>query len=274
MSGEESQPSAPPHRPTFVAYVDESGDEGFSFDKGSSEWFVLSAVVTRKANDLDAVKLVDDVRTALGRPPRKPLHFRDLRHEHRLPFVDRIAKAPLRAVSVLIQKTALREPEKFRERYRLYFYAVRYLLERVSWYCRDHRTTRDGGDGQCQVLLSNRSGMSYDELRKYLSHLKENTGPFDVRIDWSVVDADLVEAHGSGRLMGLQIADAVASSFFYAVERTRLGFTEDRYARMLRPVVYHHGNRYSGYGLKFWPRETAAALAGDDRFRWLADYEK
>ena len=33
---------------SFVGYVDESGDEGFKFTAGSSAWFVLSAVITRK----------------------------------------------------------------------------------------------------------------------------------------------------------------------------------------------------------------------------------
>ena len=35
---------------SFVVYVDESGGEGFSFGQGSSDWFVLSAVITRAAS--------------------------------------------------------------------------------------------------------------------------------------------------------------------------------------------------------------------------------
>jgi uncharacterized protein DUF3800 len=45
---------------SYVVYVDEAGDEGFSFKSGSSEWFVLSAVLTLKAEDLETVKLVDE----------------------------------------------------------------------------------------------------------------------------------------------------------------------------------------------------------------------
>ena len=119
---------------TFVAYMDESGDEGFRFGDGSSEWFVLSAVITRRATDFATVKLVDEVRRALGKPDRKPLHFKNLRHEHRLLYVDQVSRASLKTASVLVHKPSLQEPEKFRERYRLYFYATRYLLERVSWY--------------------------------------------------------------------------------------------------------------------------------------------
>lgn len=43
---------------SFVAYVDESGDEGFKFlpnAQGSSRWFVLSAMVIRRENDLQVV---------------------------------------------------------------------------------------------------------------------------------------------------------------------------------------------------------------------------
>lgn len=44
---------------SFVAYVDELGDEGFKFlpnEQGSSCWFVLSALVIRKQSDLQVVR--------------------------------------------------------------------------------------------------------------------------------------------------------------------------------------------------------------------------
>jgi len=254
---------------TFCTYIDESGDEGFSFGKGSSDWFILSAVITKKATDLQTVKLVDGVRLKLGKPPKKPLHFRDLRHEHRLPYIDAIANAKLSTVSILIHKPSLKEPEKFRQRYRLYFYAVRLLLERISWYCRDHKTGHDGGDGSTEIIFSNRSGMSYQEMRDYISYLKDHTGVFDVRIEWGSINADLITAFSPGKRMGLQIADAVAGSFFYAVEPTAYGYTEDRYARMLKPVVYHHKGRYSGYGIKLWPREVDSLFLQNKNSVWF-----
>lgn len=256
---------------SFRVYIDESGDEGFSFGGGSSEWFILSAVVTHRDEDLAAVKVVDAVRSQLGKPEKKPLHFRDLRHEHRLVLVDAIAKQPLRAVSVLVHKPSLNEPEKFRERYRLYFYAARYLLERVSWYCRDHRHVGDERDGSAQIMFSNRSGMSYQELRDYLRVLQEQTGMFDVRVDWEVIRSNQITAFSAGRAMGLQIADAVAGSFFYATQASQYGFTEDRYARMLKPVVYHHRGRWVGYGIKLWPREVEARLLADERLGWVRE---
>lgn len=171
--------------PTFTVYIDESGDEGLTFSKSCSHWFILGAVISRRAQDRSLVTTLDELRQLLKKPLKKPIHFRDLKHEQRLPVVDRIAAANLRAVAVLVYKPFIKEPEVFRERYRLYYYAVRFLLERVSWYCRDHKTNRDEGDGSAEVIFSNRGGMSYDDLKNYLEILKSQTGFCDVRIDWS-----------------------------------------------------------------------------------------
>jgi hypothetical protein len=258
--------------PTFVVYVDESGDEGFSFGRGSSEWFVISAVITRKATDLETVKLVDRVREQLGKPQKIPLHFRDIKHEQRLPFIGAVGTAQLRTISVLVHKPSLTEREKFRERYRLYYYAARLLLERVSWYCRDHRVRMDSGDGSAEFVFSNRSGMSYDDLKDYLGRLKADTG-LDTRVDWNVVNIDQITAYSPRKRMGLYIADAVASSAYYAVQPSKYGYTEDRYIRMLKPVIYHHRERYLGYGLKFWPREANGRLEQTENLRWVkADF--
>src|SRR3546814_10749936 len=54
-------------------------------------------------------------------------------------------------------------------------------------------------------------------------------------------------------MMGLQLADAVASSLYFAVNPNRYGETEDRYASILAPTLYRHRGTVHGYGLKFWP---------------------
>jgi len=244
----------PGSKPTFRVYIDESGDEGFQFGNGSSNWFVLSAVITRISDDLPTVKLVDEVKTFLKKPAHKVLHFRDLRHEHRLPFVDRIAKANLKTVTVIFHKPSIKEAEKYRERNRLYFSAVRYLFERVSWYCRDHKTGHDAGDGSAEILFSNRSGMSYQEMKEYIGLLNQKTDVQDVRMEKAIIRENQIYAYSPGRMMGLQIADAIASSHYFAVE-PRYGHVEDRYVRILKPTVYHHQGSYLGYGVKFWPAD-------------------
>ena len=68
-------------------------------EKGSSRWLVLSAVVFRKSKDLQAVRVMREVRALLNKDPKKALHFRDIKHEHRVPYVRALASAPVRTVS-------------------------------------------------------------------------------------------------------------------------------------------------------------------------------
>jgi hypothetical protein len=256
-------------QPTFVVYIDESGDEGFRFNSGSSEWFVVSGIIIRKEKDLETVKIIDGIRKQLGKPEKQIIHFRDLKHEQRLPYVQTIAASNLRAVNVLIHKPSLKEPEKFQVRYRLYFYAVRYLFERVSWYCRDHKTRHDIGDGSAEIIFSNRSGMSYDDLKAYFEILRKQTGLMDVRIEWTIIKPEQIVAYTAGGRMGLQIADAVASSFYYAVQVSQYGFTEDRYAQILKPIVYNRDGQFIGYGVKFWPRGIDEKIMVGGKLSWI-----
>jgi len=261
--------------PTFVVYIDESGDEGFRFDtaNSSTRWFVLAAAVTRKVDDARLVHLARDVRARLNRPALCHLHFRKLDHQPRLFYVGRIAESKVKVVAVLVDKRAITSPETFRQESRLYFYAARYLLERVSWYCRDHKTASDTGDGSARVVFSNRSNLSYDSLREYIARLKEKSKSGDVRIEWQVISHEPagICALQAKSCAGLQVVDAVASSFFCAVEQSALGYTEDRYARMLKPVVYNHHGKYIGYGVKLWPRELERGLETEKRFSWLRE---
>jgi hypothetical protein len=250
---------------SFRVYVDESGDEGLGFGHGASDWFVLAAVAGRIEHDLTDVKLVDAIRILLNKHPRKNLHFRDLKHEQRLPYCDAITESRLRTIALLIHKPSLHTPEAFRDDYRLYFYGVRYLLERVSWLCRDRRRRADPNDGSAEVVFSNRSSMSYDKLRNYLGILKKDPS---VRIDWNVIKSTQVVTQTAGKQMGLQIADAVASAYFKALERNTYGHVECRYVTMLAPRAYRHRGTCLGYGVKFWPPEGQTVAEGRGDWGW------
>lgn len=257
------------HKHCFVAFVDESGDEGFKMETGSSEWFVLSAVIVRAEIELQTVKLVDDVRTQIGTAPGKALHFRKLEHERRLPVIERISKAPVRIMSVLAHKPTLKGSTLV-TRPRLYFYCTRLLLERISWFCR-YAPTAPGMSGcSAKVVFSYRGGTPYSELIDYVKRLQSGAEDGSVRIHWPAIDVEAICSLGHEKSMGLQIADAAAGAFFAAVTKSKYGYTEDRYARMLRPVVYHRGGNYLSYGLKFMPDlSRLPEVAGP--FDWLID---
>ncbi len=258
-----------PH--SFIAYIDEAGDEGFAFNKGSSQWFVLAALILRAGNEPDSVKLVDRAREVFARPREYVLHFKKLKHQQRVYLVGEIAKLPARLVCVCIHKPSLTAQETFGERYRLYYYGTRYLLERISWLGRDHKKPSDGTNGLVELIFSNRSGMSYEELRAYLSHLREKTGPLSVTIDWDVISENSVSAFNPSKRMGLQLADAVASSVFKALEVDAFGYTEPRYAQMLTAKYYRHRGNIKGYGIKLWPRQTEVHTDLGQSLDWLTN---
>ncbi len=249
---------------TFVAFIDESGDEGFKFEHGSSEWFVLSAVLMHTVEELATVKLVDGVRDRINQlrqpqhriPDKKSLHFRDFGHDQRKFYAESIARSTVRTITVMVNKRELTNPEKFVSDSRLYKYAVRLLVERASWYCREHRRRDDPGDGSLKLVFSNRAALDYEDLAAYLGYLESNRVALDYRAEPGIVRPEELCTYTSGKRMGLQIADAVASSYFFAVEKSQFGFTEESYAKLLLSRAYRHEGQLWGYGIKIAPRET------------------
>lgn len=243
---------------SFRAYIDESGDEGFRFNEdgsGSSRWFVISALIMRTKKDAQVVECLKATRQLLKKPPKHPLHFVDLKHEQRVPYVRRVGQLSARTISVMIYKPAIKEPEKFQnEKFLLYRYATRLLLERASWLCRDHHIEGEG-DGTCEAVFSNRSNMSYTDIRDYLKLLIARYGsqPQDVQIHPDVIKPQQILAIEHSKLAGLQAADAVASSMHFAVKRNLYGETETSYSRLLTKTLYRHKDTPHGYGIKLWP---------------------
>lgn len=251
---------------SFVVYIDESGDEGFVFKNdgsGSSRWLVLTAVVIRKANDLRMVSCLKETREVLRKPPKTPLHFVELKHDQRVAYIRRVGELPIRSVSVMIYKPMIREPEKFQNtRYLLYRYATRMLLERVSWLCRD-QLRKGEGDGFAKIIFSNRSNMSYEEIREYLRLLirQHHANPQNVQIDPSAIDPERICSVEHSKLAGLQVADAVASGIHFGVKVNRYREADPAYLSYLRKTLYRHKGELFGYGIKFWPEDHVAIKA-------------
>lgn len=234
----------------FIAYIDESGDDGLARYRepmatgGASHWLVLSCCVVRSSNDRQLVALRDGAREAIGQTDRQDIHFAELDHSRKTVVVDHVRRMPIKAISVLSYKRHI--PQGVYERKgQLYWYLCRYLLERVSWLCsRRGETTRP----LAKLVFSNRGGLRYDEFRDYVDRLRR----MDTSIDWRAISSaeDCIASEAHQRLAGLQIADVIARSFAEAVEPNRYGYFEPSYARALQPLVYEHDGNYLSYGLK------------------------
>ncbi|GIV07271.1 MAG: hypothetical protein KatS3mg017_0473 [Fimbriimonadales bacterium] len=54
---------------SYRAFIDESGDEGFAFERSSSLWFVISAVIVPDTNEVEAhlVSILDETHMTINK---------------------------------------------------------------------------------------------------------------------------------------------------------------------------------------------------------------
>lgn len=263
-------PRGPTARAPYVAYIDESGDEGFRFGAGSSDWFVVGGFVMRTDSEPRMIKLVQDARALLGLPPNKGLHFKDLKHEKKIALLNRLTAEDITIAAVLLNKHRLLNAKETFADDRLYQYLSKFLVERLSWVCRERHAREANGDGTLDLVFSNRSERTIDSFRDYLLRLKGKGPPSETAIDWNHVRPTQVATYAHTKRAGLQVADAVVGAIARGVEPDHYGNTEDRYARILKPRIYR-ASRYLGYGIKLWPKEAADDVRQKTSLGWLLD---
>jgi len=279
----------------YVAYIDEAGDDGLNRSlrpddpRGASEWMVMSAVVVRVENDNRTVGWVRDIIGQLRQPQLTHLHFRRLRDDKKEIVCTEIAKLPVRCFTVMSHKKNMRNyknlaAEQARVNRTAWFFCwlSRLLLERVTAYC-EHRSHQDYGNPRAvRIEFSDRGGVNIDDIKLYYRYLSDQSRMGMLYLDmfdlaWSVVDFDQIFVHPNRMRAGLQLADAVSSAFYQAVERTPAGIVRPQFAKLLRPRVCprptSRGGRY-GYGLKVMPTWIPSRLPSDQRdiieFYWNA----
>lgn len=250
---------------SYLAFIDESGDDGLDKFRepggrgGASSWLVISACLFRQIHSLDAVSWRDEIARKMPEKKSRTLHFAELNHNQKIVAAQTIASKPLRAISILAAKRPI-PAGIYTEKNQLYFYMTRYLVERLSWLCRDLRPRVPEGDGRVAITFSRRGGMSYNAFREYLNRLKiagEN------EVHWPVIDIEGVDAKDHSSNASLQLVDAIASSFAAGIELDRYGNCESRYAEILKPITYQRHGNYLSYGVKVVPKYEDCGLSAE-----------
>lgn len=250
----------------YRIYVDESGDRGIS--ARSDKHFVVSAVIVADADEPTVRTELAGLRGTLGRHPGQVLHFQKFSHSQRLKAVQDIAGFSVAAITnVIIHKRLIGQPMPagnmaFISRADpMYLWALRLLLERVSWYVDEH------GGTEAIVTFGHVKGFQPQKLHSYRQALELTP---DVQIRWNVYLPHKFRIDSPKNIELLQVADTTASALFRAVEPDDFGNTEVRYLQELRPKLYRRGAaNVTSYGLKVFP--TAEANPGGS-LDWLRSY--
>ena len=220
----------------YYAYIDEAGDQGFTFldppERASSQWFVLSAVVVRDTRRVSEMQAFSEYAKTISDKHWSELHFRKMRHERRAATTMYLASRQIRIISICWNKREITEDDRdhtLHFRTRLYHYAVRYLVERISWLCRD--TQPRPNPMTCRLVFAKCKNLRYGIIRGYLQHLQNS----NTEIHWPAVDVENLIVKPSSEQLGLQMADAVASSIYRGLELSPHQRSEPTYVRHLRP---------------------------------------
>jgi hypothetical protein len=254
---------------SFIAYIDESGDDGLAKFRepgqqgGASSWLVISACVTRYVHHLSSVAWRDEISALMPEKKSRHIHFSEMNHHQMVATVQCLAAKPLRAISVISAKRTIPEGV-YVERNQLYFYLTRYLIERISWFCRDMHPSVPEGDGTIKIIFSRRGGMSYADFRDYIDRLRRVQDQ-EINIHWPVIKTENIDAQDHSRMAGLQLVDTIASAFANGFEPDRYGNCERRYAEVLKPIVYSRRGNYLSYGVKLVPRSELIPLSEEQR---------
>jgi hypothetical protein len=241
----------------FRVYVDESG--GRHISPRADQHFVLSAVMVHDSYNDRVREQLAELKAALGRFPEHVLHFKALNQARRPAAASGIAGLDIATIiSVVICKSIIGEESSagdlpfIANADPMYLWALRLLLERVSWYARDteHQSAI--------VTFGHVRGLLPELLHGYRGSLENASKEKDVRIEWPVFEQHPFRIDSPKKIDLLQVADITASATYHAVEPGKDG---PAYVQALAPKLYRrNGICAPTYGLTIFPKH--AGLTG------------
>ena len=257
----------------YTAFVDESGDDGFNFEGGSTDFIVVAAIISRTSN-LD--QFGDALRKARGKARKSTgwvfPTFKKLNNApvQRWLLADQFSCLAVQTCCVLIHKRGLSEPGWQSRKEDMYFHASKFLIERISWACRDTDAKKAEVDPVCNIIFSRRGGLRYEKLQTYVRRLQSSPQEYDTKAEWRHIDPNLItcEDHSDSNACHLA-ADHFASAVGCAVELKDYYSFDDRYARIWTKKIYSYKGRIEGNGLKIWPESGTSYLRADPRGFWI-----
>jgi len=114
----------------MLVFIDDSGDAGFKFNKGSTEFFVISAVIFD--DNLEAEKTavaIKELRRNLSFSDRVEFKFNKSRKDVREKFLHTVNKFKFRIRSLVVDKKIIRSDELKNSKDSFYSYIIKTLLK-------------------------------------------------------------------------------------------------------------------------------------------------
>ncbi len=110
----------------MYVYLDESGDTGFKFHRGSSKYFVIALLLVDDPVPLH--QAIHDVRLSLGKPETYEFKFTHAHHTIRQAFFHALRPYPFTVRALVVDKQRLEAPH-LRKKGTFYNYLVKMALK-------------------------------------------------------------------------------------------------------------------------------------------------
>ncbi len=195
----------------LVAYIDESGDEGFDFTTKCSKWFVVGGVVTTFNESNNMLQSIKDY--IAKHNPQKSINkmsFKELGHNQRKDVLTMVARNNYLGVCSVFYKPKIDPKDPMCTYPSMYFVAVKNLIERLSWIPQQFNKRR------VHVIISNRNSIPVVNLKTYLF---TNSVVADKNLTY-FNKLGLVGLSTPQRINKLLLADYASASIFQCLEKT------------------------------------------------------
>ena len=155
---------------SFIAYIDESGHEGGDH----SEWFALSAIVTKTQNNDNVCETVDEFLSIWGKPNNHKFKFTDLKPKYKVVISRLLNQKPIKVSTIIVHKNSLRKEKWKKNHTDLYFYVGKFLFERISQICNVMMNENDCvGDSTVKIMFSERRSFPVRKIYRLPQPLKK-----------------------------------------------------------------------------------------------------
>lgn len=216
----------------FNVYIDESGDEGIN--KGS-KYFILTALIVLKSEDLVISKSVDEIKQQLEMNVKTQLHWKLLKGmPNKKMIMDTISKLNVKIINIIVDTSSI----KFIPSRDLYNYFSGYLYERISWYMKEE-------NGIANINISARGNLSKKKLSEYIN--KKNHDKFTI----DATRIKQIKIIPNERKKLLQLADCCCSALYQSLTYNNEKHFD--YIDKIKTKIYCKNKKILSYGLKLVP---------------------
>jgi len=274
--------SNPLKPPAYIAYIDESGDDGLNTVRpidpnGSAEWLMMAAVLIDAKRVSESAIWASDILAEARKtqPQLSGLHFKNLTIENGRKACSMLAQLPVRCFVVASNKKNMRRYEnpfagQIPSKNWFYCWLTRLLLERVTYFASQKARSDYGESRPLSLVFSERGRFSYAQIMAYYEWLRmrcsagKNCLPLG-EISWDVMRREHFEVRRNELSPGLQLSDIVASAFFRASDIHQTSQHDPQCAKLLSSRMARDpdnaNGKLHGFGVKLMPAFNKAALS-------------